>query len=1165
MRPIKLTIYGINSFETKQQIDFEELSKYSLFGIFGDTGSGKTTIIDCIILALYNKMPRLKNNNVINTECDNAFIEYEFKIYVGGEEKHFLIKRNYARNKNGGTDTKESILLDVNKDTVIADKSNVQACIVEITGLTYDDFTKSVILPQGKFSEFLNMTGSNKSNMLERIFKLEAYGKNFTNKITKRKSDIFNELTTIQSNIETLGNIKITDLKKAEEEKECNDKQIQKDKLQYDKLLKEFQNLKLKLEKSINLVNLEKELIDLKVKEGVYIENKLKLDKGLKLSEVKPIYDKLQKSKQKLNGYFDNNNSLEKQETVLIKQYENLKEEIESFEEEKNSIVDLKIELSNVENIKKDSIELEEQNKLKNELIKNEDSITKKILKNEREFNNFTHELKNINKNIEELSQNIKEENFEQVQLLEDGYYIEIEKEKLEDKIKKLKTELKSENENLKFLLTENDNNDKKLKTINLSKLYEDEKTLKSEDMWSMEKLNSMRRTLDIYIRDVENYDDLQLKQKDLLKQKQSNLEKKIKIEEKLNKSKYNVQKLNNDLENLQNKYEDVKLSDIINKMRQEILNGDTCKVCGSVHINNNIKEYIFDDKILNAIEKNKNLLDKEISNMNDYNTDFKVLENNLKKIDENLLLVKKEMDTINAEHKREKIKSNEPFYEMQIALNKKYELDKEKISKEIKLLEEEVTILNNNKIKFEVEVKSIKTIIFNIEEKINDKKQLLNNKIKKINDIKNIVDVKESLTEAYKNQKELQKTNNAIKKELNIVSESKEDIQSKIYELEKNKIDLQNEINYISNKLKSINENILKLENEINNFLNDLTIEQYVNIREEKINELNSKDINLQKQFEVISEKLKNIIKQKNVINGNIQSEKENKLSLTIEFEKLLLKNNIKDFEEEEQYLLNEEQLKKLKSHIEEFENGVNELTYNISILKKDGAVTEIQSLTKLKDDREVKINQLQQNINNFSKNVGELQNKIQYLNENLGKIKKFKEKELILQKKYDIMEELHKLFKGNSFVGFLALRELEYITYEASNRLLKMTGGRYAIQLSGKEFVIKDNFRDGKKRKAETLSGGENFMTSLCLSLALSKKIQLKNNGILEFFFLDEGFGTLDEKTLYSVSDALIELQKEGLKIGVISHVKELKSLMPRKITTTMTDNGTIVLEDY
>ena len=120
-------------------------------------------------------------------------------------------------------------------------------------------------------------------------------------------------------------------------------------------------------------------------------------------------------------------------------------------------------------------------------------------------------------------------------------------------------------------------------------------------------------------------------------------------------------------------------------------------------------------------------------------------------------------------------------------------------------------------------------------------------------------------------------------------------------------------------------------------------------------------------------------------------------------------------------------------------------------------------------------------------------------------------------------------------------------------------MTKGRYVLEIDDNlNFVIRDNYNGGLRRSIKTLSGGETFLTSLALALALSSQIQLKGSAPLEFFFLDEGFGSLDSELLDIVMESLEKLHSEKLSVGIISHVEELKNRVPVKLLVTPNDGG-------
>ncbi|MCD3363823.1 exonuclease, partial [Clostridium botulinum D/C] len=191
--------------------------------------------------------------------------------------------------------------------------------------------------------------------------------------------------------------------------------------------------------------------------------------------------------------------------------------------------------------------------------------------------------------------------------------------------------------------------------------------------------------------------------------------------------------------------------------------------------------------------------------------------------------------------------------------------------------------------------------------------------------------------------------------------------------------------------------------------------------------------------------------------------------------------------------------------------------------------------------------------------KEVATLQKVIEDLKKDLDNLKILRTKEKELEHKLSLLSDLTKLVEGNKFVEFVAMNQLRYIAREASRRLKEITRDRYALEIDlDGNFTIRDDFNGGELRDASTLSGGETFLASLSLALSLSSQVQLKGSAPLEFFFLDEGFGTLDTDLLDVVMSSLERLHSSRLSVGIISHVEELKNRVPVKLVVNPASPG-------
>ncbi|MGB0522981.1 MAG: SbcC/MukB-like Walker B domain-containing protein, partial [Flammeovirgaceae bacterium] len=135
-------------------------------------------------------------------------------------------------------------------------------------------------------------------------------------------------------------------------------------------------------------------------------------------------------------------------------------------------------------------------------------------------------------------------------------------------------------------------------------------------------------------------------------------------------------------------------------------------------------------------------------------------------------------------------------------------------------------------------------------------------------------------------------------------------------------------------------------------------------------------------------------------------------------------------------------------------------------------------------------------------------------------------------------------KLFKAKGFVEYVSTVYLQNLVWAANERFVKLTKNKMSLELDeGNDFIIRDFLNGGKTRALKTLSGGQTFQIALCLALALAENVKSLNQAEQSFFFLDEGFGTLDRSSLRIVFETLKSLQQENRIVGVISHVEELK----------------------
>lgn len=220
MRPIQLQMSGLQSYRELQTIDFSQLVDAGVFGIFGPTGSGKSSILDAITLSLYGKVERASGGTqaIMNHAEQTLFVSFTFELSNATSTERYRVERQFKRGAEMSINGTISRLLHIrdNETIVLADKAGeVNQQVQNILGLSMQDFTRAVVLPQGKFAEFLTLTGKDRRQMLQRLFHLETYGDQLSAKVSSKVKETDSAVKQLAAEQQGLGDATSSALEEA--------------------------------------------------------------------------------------------------------------------------------------------------------------------------------------------------------------------------------------------------------------------------------------------------------------------------------------------------------------------------------------------------------------------------------------------------------------------------------------------------------------------------------------------------------------------------------------------------------------------------------------------------------------------------------------------------------------------------------------------------------------------------------------------------------------------------------------------------------------------------------------------------------------------------------------------------------------------------------------
>ncbi|KUO53135.1 MAG: hypothetical protein APF76_03590 [Desulfitibacter sp. BRH_c19] len=1171
MKPIKLKLQGLHSYQDIQEIDFSKLCERGTFGIFGPTGSGKSTVLDAITLALFGKVERAPKNTrqgIINHNSDKVYVSYTFELNSGDGSNRYIVERQFKKIRENTVQSGNCRLIEEGDfgQRVLADKVNdVDQSVVQILGLTVDDFTRAVVLPQGKFAEFLSLQGRDRRMMLQRLFNLESYGDKLQEKVKKRSEVVVNSIEGIEREKQGLGDASEMTLENAKVSLEKAKEAELQSKVALEKTQKIFDQYREIWQKQTELHGVISDKKLLLKEEGEITASEKELNQAERAESIRHLLeeqehlDRLKDIQAKeLEGAQDIFYRTESEQKNLQKVFLNTEKE---WEEKQPLLIMRKTRLEEAKVLEKeitalmiDATERHKNKKACTAVVAELDTQIH-ILRSKRETS-----LKEQNAMRSIVGNHtVSPEDRQQINLAYNTY------REYQDILGQL-SESKKEFNHKKKLYQQAENGFQEAEQFLLAVVAE-EKTISENYQKEKKRSPGDEKKFFYHINEVIRYEkeinDLKEKITTLtndLSTAQINRKKTREDYETLEKS---IKALEEERNKIEGELKDQERQNLAGMLVESLENGAPCPVCGArehpepAQANDSIENLnILKEKSAECTKELDKLAEELRTSEKSIYQQQLYLDSLKDKLEQENILIEEKQTYLS--HQRnslpeawQKLDSDELklTYERQLATLEQLE----------KAVTEVKDRLNAAKSKRDVSLSRKQSLYENIEEseaKLTALEYRLKEKEAQLNGARGDIDILEIVNE-WKKLGEWDKKIADLKTRIEKVEQEIEDTNISLQEAEKGIKEKQ-----IEEAELAMNLNQLKISyEEKKTLLNNITAGETV---EKLLVETNKELMVLKDKKEQAKVTLENVSEKRTKAEKNLTTFKAdfaNTLNrIEILKDKLLMGLKEQDFENEtdaRSSLRPIEICRGLKEKIQKFNKKLEALLEREKDLEK-----LLEQKTLSEEEWQTVQAQLKLCIENHEKALEDKGAAIRALKDIQAKHFRWQQLEeefKKLQKHGNLLRELRRVLTGNAFIEFMAEEHLLNVARIASARLGELTKNRYTLEVDSEGgFIIRDDANGGFRRPVSSLSGGETFLVSFSLALALSSQIQLRGTYPLEFFFLDEGFGSLDPELLEVVISALERLQMGSLSIGVISHVQEMRNRMARRLIVTPAQVG-------
>lgn len=1111
MRPISLHIAGLQSYREKQEIDFTRLCDAGVFGIFGPTGSGKSSILDAMTLALYGKVERAAGGTqgIMNQHENTLTVAFTFELAGAGGKERYRIERQLKRGSDGAAvSTSLCRLIELNEDgegVVLADKArDVDAKVQEILGLSMADFTRAVVLPQGKFADFLKLAGKERREMLQRLFGLEAYGSVLSSKVNARLSDTKVQLGQVLAEQQGLGDASEEaldavkgKLREAEEEAQTARTRLLEIQKQYEE------------KKSIRGWQQEKEslvqkLIVVEAREEEARSAEQKLAQADQATRLKPYGERLVAARNagvsaaaKVNSLLVSTEAARLAFNVAREASENAAAELAANE------APLAVRVNELEGALVLQQELDQLVQRAKGLKESADSNTVQLDEARAEFQKA----------------NVKREEALVLQC------------KLKEQLREV--EVPAEQRRM------------------LQDAFGEARTLQTAysqfEELEREHAAAAREAADISAAEAE----FAAQQLALSAQLAELAEQVLAPHAALAAAEAHAAAVQAALPQLRAQRQHRESAALAAQLAAALAPGEPCPVCGSAH-----HPAVAAPTAGGEAADDTGRLDRLAEDARELAFAIRQQRHRLAQLQQGLSallpapapVLTEAAAAVAAELPGSDLPSLEQALELAQAQLRGVEAPLRELEAQVADGQRRHSLLDRERHAAAARKQAADSALASRADKVR----------------------------AAREQLQLQRTQwlqRYAPSTLEGVEEQYKQLQAQDAEAEKIRKRIENSVPYIENtqalidkaremisqhekqdavlaaELKTSEVQRTTLTTQLQTIVGDGNAVTLLGEARTKLDTLKSADRVAKAAYQSAQTSLH---EQEQALSAAKQADESAKAHLADSeqaWNEALAASTFVTYEQVLQALLNADEIRTLSEMIEQHRALDREIRIGLR------NVDQLLLGRTLSEEEWAQVQLLLANCKSQDEAALQAKAKAERDRDELelkhGEWKRLEKAKAELSELSGKLGQLQSVFRGNAFVEFLAEEQLMGVSRSASERLGKLTRGRYALEVdSGGGFIIRDDANGGVRRPVSSLSGGETFLTSLALALALSAQIQLKGQYPLEFFFLDEGFGTLDGDLLETVIAALEKLHLDKLTVGVISHVPELRARLPRRL---------------